>query len=159
MQTITPFLWFDGNAEEAMTFYTTIFKDSKIENVTRYPEGGPAQAGTVMTATFRLNGQEFIALNGGPEYTFSPAVSFFINCETQQEVDELWEKLSEGGTKIRCGWLTDKFGLSWQVVPAGLLDLLGDDDAEKASRAMQAMMQMEKLDINVLRRAHAGVTP
>ena len=159
MQTITPFLWFDGKAEEAMTFYTSIFKDSKIENVTRYGEGGPGPAGTVMTATFELNGQEFIALNGGPEYTFSPAVSFMVNCETQQEVDELWEKLSEGGSKNRCGWLTDKFGLTWQVVPDGLGDLLGDDDAEKAGRAMQAMLQMDKLDINALRRAHQGVAP
>ena|SRR6202035_337013 len=159
MQTITPFLWFDGKAEEAMTFYTSLFKDSKIENVTRYGEGGPGPAGTVMTATFELNGQEFIALNGGPEYTFSPAVSFMVNCETQQEVDELWEKLSEGGSKNRCGWLTDKFGLTWQVVPDGLGDLLGDDDAEKAGRAMQAMLQMDKLDINALRRAHQGVAP
>ena len=159
MQTITPFLWFDGKAEEAMTFYTSIFKDSKIENVTRYGEGGPGPAGTVMTATFELNGRVFIALNGGPEYTFSPAVSFMVNCETQQEVDELWEKLSEGGSKNRCGWLTDKFGLTWQVVPDGLGDLLGDDDAEKAGRAMQAMLQMDKLDINALRRAHQGVAP
>ena len=117
MQKITPFLWFDGKAEEAMNFYTSIFKNSKIKSVTRYGEAGPGPKGTVMTGTFQLEGQDFMALNGGPHFTFSPAISFFVNCQTQQEVDELWEKLSEGGEKGRCGWLKDKYGLSWHVPP------------------------------------------
>ncbi len=124
MQKITPFLWFDGKAEEAMNFYISIFKNSKIVSVTRYGEEGPGPKGTVMTATFQLDGQGFFALNGGPQFTFSPAISFFVNCETQQEVDELWEKLSEGGEKQRCGWLKDKYGLSWQVIPSVLGELL-----------------------------------
>ena len=117
MQKITPFLWFDGKAEEAMNFYTSIFKNSKVGKVSRYGEGAPAPSGTVMSATFQLNGQDFIALNGGPMFTFTPAISFFVNCETQEEIDELWEKLSAGGEKQRCGWLKDKYGLSWQVIP------------------------------------------
>lgn len=153
-QTITPFLWFDGNAEEAMNFYTSVFKNSKILNLNRYGEEGPGPSGSVMTASFQLNGQEFIALNGGPEFTFTPAVSFLIGCETQREVDELWEKLSEGGEKGRCGWLKDKFGLSWQVVPNGLGDLLAGDDPEKSANAMKAMLQMDKLDIERLREAY-----
>ncbi|MCP1309281.1 VOC family protein [Paenibacillus tyrfis] len=156
MQKITPFLWFDGKAEEAMNFYTSIFADSKIESVTRYGEGGPGPKGGVMSGTFRLNGQTFMALNGGPQFTFSPAVSFFVNCETQQEIDELWEKLSEGGEKGRCGWLTDKFGLSWQIVPKLLGELLQDKDAGKSARVMQAMLQMDKLDIEALKRAYEG---
>jgi len=154
MQTITPFLWFDGKAEEAMNFYASIFKNSKIGSVTRYGEEGPGPKGKVMTATFQLNGQEFIALNGGPQFAFSPAISFLVNCETQQEVDELWEKLSEGGEKQRCGWLKDKFGLSWQIVPSALGVMLRDKDAEKSRRVMKAMLQMDKIDIEGLRQAY-----
>lgn len=150
---ITPFLWFDDNAEEAANFYVSLFKDAKIQDVTRYGEAGPGPNGSVMTISFQLQGQDFVALNGGPEYTFSMATSFFISCETQSEVDVLWEKLSAGGKKSRCGWLTDKFGVTWQVVPQGLIDVLGDDDPEKAKRAMEAMMKMDKLDINRLREA------
>jgi predicted 3-demethylubiquinone-9 3-methyltransferase (glyoxalase superfamily) len=155
MQKIRPFLWFDGKAEEAMNFYTSIFKNSKIVNVNRYGTAGPGPEGTVMSGTFQLEGQEFLALNGGPEFAFSPAISFFVNCETQQEVDELWEKLSEGGEKQRCGWLTDKFGLSWQIIPSILGDLLQDEDDEKSSRVMQAMLQMDKIDIKDLQQAYA----
>ena len=154
MQTITPFLWFDGKAEEAMNFYASIFKNSKIGSVTRYGEEGPGPKGKVMTATFQLNGQEFIALNGGPQFAFSPAISFLVNCETQQEVDELWEKLSEGGEKQRCGWLKDKFGLSWQIVPSALGVMLRDKDAGKSRRVMKAMLQMDKIDIEGLRQAY-----
>jgi predicted 3-demethylubiquinone-9 3-methyltransferase (glyoxalase superfamily) len=153
MQKITPFLWFDGKAEEAMTFYTSIFKDSKVIGVTRYGDAGPAPKGTVMSATFELNGQEFIALNGGPQFTFTPAVSFFVSCETQEEVDELWEKLVEGGEPHRCGWLKDKYGLSWQIVPTALGRMLQDKDPEKSNRVMKAMLQMVKLDISGLQRA------
>ena len=153
MQKITPFLWFDGQAEEAMNFYVSLFKNSKIVKVTRYGEAGPGPKGTVMSATFQIEGQEFYALNGGPQFTFSPAISFFINCETQQEVDELWEKLSAGGEKGRCGWLKDKYGLSWQVIPAGLGKMLQDPDAEKANRVMHAMLQMDKIDIKRLQQA------
>jgi predicted 3-demethylubiquinone-9 3-methyltransferase (glyoxalase superfamily) len=154
MQKITPFLWFDGKAEEAMNFYISLFKDSKIVSVTRYGEAGPGPKGTVMTAKFVLNGQEFVALNGGPQFTFTEAISFVVNCETQQEVDELWEKLSEGGKKSRCGWLKDKYGLSWQVVPTALVEMLQDKDAKKSNRVMQAMLQMDKIDIETLRRAY-----
>jgi predicted 3-demethylubiquinone-9 3-methyltransferase (glyoxalase superfamily) len=153
MQKITPFLWFDGTAEEAMNFYVSIFKNSKVGSVSRYGEGGPGPKGSVMSATFQLLGQEFIALNGGPMFTFSPAISFFVNCETQEEVDELWEKLSAGGEKQRCGWLKDKYGLSWQIIPSILGKLLQDKDAQKSSRAMQAMLQMDKLDIKRLQQA------
>jgi len=153
MQKITPFLWFDGQAEEAMNFYVSVFKNSKIVKVTRYGEAGPGPKGTVMSATFQIEGQEFYALNGGPQFTFSPAISFFINCETQQEVDELWEKLSAGGEKGRCGWLKDKYGLSWQVIPAALGKMLQDPDAEKANRVMHAMLQMDKIDIKRLQQA------
>src|SRR5882724_4805955 len=144
MQKITPFLWFDGKAEEAMNFYVSVFKNSKVGSVSRYGEGGPEPKGTIMSATFQIEGQEFFALNGGRQFTFTPAISFFVNCETQQEVDELWEKLSEGGKKDRCGWLKDKFGISWQIIPSILSKLLRDKDAEKARRTMQAMMQMDK---------------
>lgn len=154
MQKITPFLWFDGKAEEAMNFYVSIFKNSKVGRVTRSGEGGPGPKGMVMSATFQLDGQEFIALNGGPQFTFSPAISFFVNCETQQEVDELWEKLSAGGTKDRCGWLKDKFGVSWQIIPTVLGKLLHDNDAEKAKRVMHAMLQMDKIEISRLQQAH-----
>ena len=154
MQKITPFLWFDGKAEEAMNFYISIFKNSKILSVTRYGEAGPGPKGTVMTAKFALNGQEFVALNGGPQFTFTEAISFVVNCETQQEVDELWEKLSPGGQKSRCGWLKDKYGLSWQVVPTALVEMLQDKDAKKSNRVMQAMLQMNKIEIETLRRAY-----
>ena len=154
MQKITPFLWFDGKAEEAMNFYIAIFKNSNILSVTRYGEAGPGPKGTVMTAKFALNGQEFVALNDGPQFTFTEAISFVVNCETQQEVDELWEKLSEGGQKSRCGWLKDKYGLSWQVVPTALVEMLQDKDAKKSNRVMQAMLQMNKIEIETLRRAY-----
>jgi predicted 3-demethylubiquinone-9 3-methyltransferase (glyoxalase superfamily) len=154
MQKITPFLWFDNDAEEAMAFYTSIFKNSKILEVSRYGEQGPGPAGTVMTGSFQLNGQEFMALNGGPVFSFSPAISFFVNCETQDEVDELWEKLSAGGEKQQCGWVKDKFGVSWQIVPAILGKLLRDKDPEKSKHVMQAMLTMNKLDIAGLERAY-----
>ncbi len=153
MQKITPFLWFDGKAEEAMNFYVSVFKHAKVGRVTRYGEGGPAPKGTVMSATFQLEGQEFFALNGGPMYSFTPAISFFVNCETQQEVDELWDKLSAGGEQQRCGWLKDKYGLSWQIIPSLLGTLLGDKDAAKTQRVMQAMLQMNKIDIKGLQQA------
>ncbi len=156
MQKIKPFLWFDGQAEEAMNFYTSIFKNSKIQNVSRYTEAGPRTAGSVMAGNFVLDGQEFVALNGGPEFTFTPAISFLVNCETQAEVDELWGKLSEGGEEVRCGWLKDKFGLSWQIVPTILSELLSDEDEQKSGRVMQAMLQMVKLDINGLKQAYNG---
>jgi len=154
MQKITPFLWFDGKAEEAMNFYTSIFKNSKVGRVSRYGEGGPGPKGSVMSATFQIEGQEFMALNGGPQFTFSPAISFFVNCETQEEVNELWEKLSAGGQKERCGWLKDKFGVSWQIIPAALGQMLGDKDAEKSKRVMQAMLRMEKIEIKALQQAY-----
>lgn len=154
MQSITPFLWFDGKAEEAMNFYVSIFKNSKIVSVSRYGEGGLGPKGSVMTATFQLDGQEFVALNGGPQFSFTPAISFFVNCTTQQEVDGLWEKLSEGGEKQRCGWLKDKYGLSWQIIPSALGELLQDKDPVKAKNVMQAMLQMDRIDIKGLRQAH-----
>ena len=154
MPKITPFLWFNDQAEEAMNFYTAIFKKSKIGSVSRYGEGGPGQPGSVMTATFELDGQEFMVLNGGPLFTFTEAISFFVNCETQAEVDELWEKLTEGGEESQCGWLKDKYGLSWQIVPSALAELLNDPDAEKAGRVMNAMLQMKKIDIAGLRAAY-----
>ncbi len=144
MLRITPFLWFDDNAEEAIDFYTSVFKNSKIVSITRYGEAGPGPKGAVMSATFQLQDQELMALNGGPQFKFTEAISFFVNCETQQEVDELWEKLSEGGEKGRCGWLKDKFGLSWQIVPAALGEMLSDKDAEKSKRVMEAMLRMDK---------------
>jgi predicted 3-demethylubiquinone-9 3-methyltransferase (glyoxalase superfamily) len=147
MQTITPFLWFDGKVDEATKFYLSVFKNSSVTNVTPGPDG------SVMSATFELNGQQFMALNGGPMFTFTPAISFFVSCDTQNEVDELWEKLSEGGKKERCGWLKDKYGLSWQIVPAILGRLLQDKDAGKAQRVVAAMLQMDKLDIERLSHA------
>jgi predicted 3-demethylubiquinone-9 3-methyltransferase (glyoxalase superfamily) len=155
MQKITPFLWFDGKAEEAMRFYVSIFKNSKIGAITRYGDAGPGPKGTVMVATFQLEGQEFIALNGGPQFTFSPAISFVVNCETQEEVDAFWEKLAEGGEKLQCGWLRDKYGLSWQIVPTVLGEMMQDKDAEKSQRVMKAMLQMTKLDIKRLKQAYA----
>ena len=155
MQKITPFLWFDGRAEEAMNFYTSIFKNSKAGNVVRFGEAGPGPKGSVMTASFQLEGQEFVALNGGPQYKFTPAISFFVPCETQEEVDEYWDKLLEGGRPSQCGWLEDKFGVSWQIVPTVLLKMLGDKDhPEKAKRVMQAMLKMIKLDIAGLTQAY-----
>ena len=153
---ITPFLWFDNNAEEATNFYTSIFKNSEILSISRYGEGAPGQAGTVMTVTFVLDGQPFIALNGGPHFKFNEAISFFVNCETQAEVDELWEKLTDGGEESQCGWLKDKFGVSWQIVPTALGELLGDPDPEKSKRVMEAMLQMHKIDIAKLKQAHQG---
>lgn len=155
MQQITPFLWFNGTAEEAMNLYTSIFKNSKILSVTRYGDAGPGPKGSVMTATFELEGQKFHALNGGPEYSFTPAISLFVDCETQQEVDELWAKLTQGGEPGRCGWLKDRFGLSWQIIPSALGKLLSDKDPKKAGRVMQAMLQMGKIDIRGLQQAYA----
>ena len=156
MQKITPFLWFDNQAEEAMNFYISVFDNSKIVNVTRYGEAGPGPAGAVMTAAFEIAGQEFIALNGGPHFKFTEAVSFSVNCETQEEVDEFWERLSEGGEKGRCGWLKDKYGLSWQINPTALGEMLQDEEAEKAKRVMEAMLQMDKIDIEALKQAYEG---
>lgn len=154
MQKITPFLWFDNQAEEAMQFYTSIFKNSRVGKVSRYGDAGPGPKGSVMSATFQLEGQEFMALNGGPHFQFTPAISFFVNCETQAEVDELWEKLSAGGETQQCGWLKDKFGLSWQIIPSALGRMLGDKDAKKSQGVMQAMLQMTKIDVNGLQRAY-----
>jgi predicted 3-demethylubiquinone-9 3-methyltransferase (glyoxalase superfamily) len=154
MQKITPFLWFDDKAEEAMNFYVSVFKNSKVVSVARYGEVGPGPKGTVMTATFQLEGQEFVALNGGPQFKFTEAISFVVNCETQEEVDKFWEKLSKGGEKSRCGWLTDKYGLSWQVVPTVLEEMLQDKDPEKSQRVMKAMLQMDKMDIKTLKQAY-----
>ena len=154
MQKITTFLWFDNNAEEAMNFYVSIFKNSKVLRVARYGDAGPGPKGTVMTANFQLDGQEFVALNGGPHFKFTEAISFVVNCETQQEVDEFWKKLSEGGEESRCGWLKDKYGLSWQIVPTILVELLQDKDPEKAKRVMEAMLQMNKIDIKKLKQAY-----
>jgi predicted 3-demethylubiquinone-9 3-methyltransferase (glyoxalase superfamily) len=156
MKKITPFLWFNDNAEEAMKFYVSIFKNSKVLKVARYGESGPGEKGTVMTARFQLNGQEFVALNGGPHFKFTEAISFVVNCGTQEEVDELWEKLSEGGEESQCGWLKDKYGLSWQIVPTVLAELLQDKDAEKSNRVMKAMLQMDKLDIKTLKQVYEG---
>lgn len=156
MKHITPFLWFDKEAEEAANFYVSVFPNSKIGSVARYGEAGPGEAATVMTVEFELDGQRFVALNGGPQYKFTEAVSFVINCETQDEVDDYWEKLSEGGEQGPCGWLKDRYGLSWQVVPTVLPELLTDPDPEKAQRVMSAMLQMRKLEIEPLRRAYAG---
>jgi len=154
MQKISPFLWFDGNAEEAANFYVSIFKNSKILNISRYADSGPGPKGSVMVVKFQLNGQEFMALNGGPAFKFTEAISFLVNCETQQEVDDLWEKLTAGGKEIQCGWLKDKYGLAWQIVPTILGELMADKDPKKAARVMRAMMQMIKIDINKLQQAY-----
>jgi predicted 3-demethylubiquinone-9 3-methyltransferase (glyoxalase superfamily) len=156
MQKITPFLWFDTNAEEAANFYTSVFPNSKITSIVRYGDAGPGPKGTVMVVVFELEGQRFIALNGGPQFKFTEAVSFVVNCETQDEVDRRWEQLSEGGQKGRCGWLKDRFGLSWQVVPAIIPQLLQDKDPEKSQRVMRAVQQMDKLDIQRAREAYEG---
>jgi predicted 3-demethylubiquinone-9 3-methyltransferase (glyoxalase superfamily) len=152
---ITPFLWFNNNAEEAINFYKTVFKNSAITNISRYGDGAPVPKGTLMTAMFQLEGQEFIALNGGPMFTFTEAISLFVNCETQEEVDMLWEKLSEGGQQSQCGWLKDKYGLSWQIIPAILGELMNDKDPRKAGNVMEAMFTMGKIDIAALKKAHA----
>lgn len=157
MQKITPFLWFNGNAEEAMNFYTSVFQNSRITGVRRYGDSGPGPAGSVMTGTFHLDGQDFMALNGGPMFQFSPAISLFVNCETQEEVDYFWKKLSEGGKTNRCGWLDDKFGITWQIVPSDLGRLLGDSNPQKAGNVMKAMLKMEKLDVNLLWAAYNEV--
>jgi predicted 3-demethylubiquinone-9 3-methyltransferase (glyoxalase superfamily) len=153
MQKITPFLWFDGRAEEAMNFYTSVFKNAKRGKITRYGDAGPGAKGSVMSAAFELEGQQFYALNGGPQFTFTPAVSFFVDCETQEEVDYFWDRLSDGGKTNVCGWLQDRFGLSWQIVPSLLGRFLQDEDVEKSERVMRAMMQMTKLDIKGLQQA------
>ena len=156
MQKITPFLWFDGQAEEAINFYTSIFKNSKIGNVSRYGEAGPGPKGSVMVASFELDGMRFTALNGGPMYKFTEAVSFYVDCDSQAEVDYFWDKLSAGGTIQQCGWLKDKYGLSWQIIPAALPRLLSDPDPQKAGRVMQAMLQMKKIDVAKLEEAAKG---
>jgi predicted 3-demethylubiquinone-9 3-methyltransferase (glyoxalase superfamily) len=156
MHKITPFLWFDDQAEEAMNFYVSTFKNSHVGTITRYGDAGPGPKGSVMSATFQLEGQTFYALNGGPQYTFTPAISLFVSCETQDEVDELWAKLSAGGTPQRCGWVTDKYGLSWQIIPTMLGTLLADKDPVKSQRVMQAMLAMTKIEIDGLQRAYEG---
>ena len=157
MQKITPFLWFDDNAEEAMNFYTSVFKNAKVKNASHYPEGFPGMGGKLMTGTMEIEGQEFMVLNGGPMYKFTEAISFFVKCETQEEVDYYWNKLTaDGGQESRCGWLKDKYGLSWQIIPDALGQLLGAPDREKAGRAMQAMMGMAKIDIAGLQNAFDG---
>lgn len=156
MPRITPFLWFDDKAEEAANFYVSVFKNSKIGSIARYSDAGPGPKGSVMTVSFELEGQPFIALNGGPLYTFSPAISFFVDCKTQQEVDELWDKLTAGGGEVECGWLRDKYGLSWQIIPTALLELMQDKDPLKSQRVFKAMLQMTKIDIEGLQRAYRG---
>jgi predicted 3-demethylubiquinone-9 3-methyltransferase (glyoxalase superfamily) len=154
MQKIVPYLWFDDKAEEAANLYVSVFKNSKISNVHRYGKAGPGPEGSVMMVNFQLEGQEFMALNGGPHFKFTPAISLFVNCDSQEEVDVLWEKLSAGGRKDRCGWLQDKYGLSWQIIPTALARLMSDPDPEKSSRVMQAMLQMDKIDIRKLKEAY-----
>jgi predicted 3-demethylubiquinone-9 3-methyltransferase (glyoxalase superfamily) len=155
-QALTTCLWFDTEGEEAANFYTSVFKDAKMGSISRYGEAGPRPAGTVITAEFELNGQKFVALNGGPEFRFNESISFQIPCADQDEVDYYWDRLTEGGEESDCGWLKDKYGLSWQVVPTALPELLSDPDPEKAQRAMKAMLSMKKLDIDALRAAHTG---
>ena len=156
MQKITTCLWFDNNAEEAVNFYTSIFKNSKVLEVSRWGEGGPGPEGSVLTMRFQLEGQEFQALNGGPQFKFTEAISLSVDCQSQEEVDELWEKLTEGGSEDQCAWLKDRFGLSWQIVPRALPELLGDPDPEKSKRVMEAMLKMKKIDIKALQEAYAG---
>jgi predicted 3-demethylubiquinone-9 3-methyltransferase (glyoxalase superfamily) len=154
MQKITPFLTYNNQAEEAVNLYVSVFKNAKIVSMSRYGEGGPAPKGSLMSANFVLEGQEFVALNGGPYFTFAQGFSLFVNCETQKEVDDLWEKLSEGGEKGQCGWLKDKFGVSWQIIPSALSQMLQDKDPQKSQRVLQAMLQMTKIDIAALKRAY-----
>ena len=155
VQKVRPFLWFDHQAEEAATFYTSVFKNSKIGSVSRYGDTGPGPKGSVMTIAFELEGQQFMALNGGPLFKFTDAISFVVNCDTQEEIDHFWEKLSEGGQQIQCGWLKDKYGLAWQIVPTKLGELMQGDDAARSQRVVQAMMQMKKLDIAALEQAYS----
>ena len=156
---ITTFVTFDGRAEEAVDFYTSVFENSRILSATRYEAGGPGPDGELMSTTFVLAGQELMALNGGPSFTFSQGISLFVDCEDQEEVDELWEKLTDGGEPGACGWLTDRFGVSWQIIPRALGELLADEDREKAGRVMQAMLQMSKIEVEGLRRAYEGAEP
>lgn len=156
MQRITPFLWFHDQAEPAAQFYVSIFKHAKLGTVTRYGDGAPIPKGTVMTVSFELDGQKFVALNGGPQFTITPAISFVVNCESQAEVDHYWEKLVAGGTPIQCGWLTDRFGVSWQIVPTAFWKMMEDEDPRKSGRVMQALMQMVKLDVAALQKAYDG---
>ena len=155
-QKITPFLWFDTQAEEAANFYVSVFKNSKVLAVTRYGESGPGAKGSVMTVSFELDGQQFTALNAGPQFPFTEAVSFVVNCESQEEIDYFWEKLSEGGQKVQCGWLKDKFGLPWQIVPGEFFEMIAHASLEQSDRVMQALMQMEKLDLAKLKQAYDG---
>jgi predicted 3-demethylubiquinone-9 3-methyltransferase (glyoxalase superfamily) len=156
MQKITPFLWFDKNAEDAAKFYTSIFKSSKIAKIARYGDAGPGPKGSVMTVEFELNGEQFIALNGGPEFKFTEAISFVVNCESQEEIDYFWQKLTAGGKEVQCGWLKDKFGLSWQIVPTAISKMLTDPDPAKSQRVMKAMLEMIKIDLPTLQRAYDG---
>jgi predicted 3-demethylubiquinone-9 3-methyltransferase (glyoxalase superfamily) len=156
MQKITTFLWFNDKAEEAAKFYVSLFKNSKIDNIARYGDAGPGPKGSVMTVVFTLDGQQFIALNGGPMFSFTPAISLMVNCETQEEVDRLWEKLLEGGKPDRCGWLKDRYGLSWQIVPTAMGKLMSDPDPQKSRRVMEAMLKMDKIDSRKLEEAYAG---
>jgi len=156
MQKITPCLWFDTQGEEAVDFYLSVFKDAKVTDVLRYGEGAPRPKGSVLTMTFEIEGQSFMVLNGGPEYTFNPAISLAVTCKTQEEVDHYWNRLVEGGSPVQCGWLTDKFGVSWQIVPTPLIDMLKDPDKAKAGRVMEAMMKMIKIDIPTLQKAYDG---
>lgn len=156
MQKITTFLWFNDKAEEAAKFYVALFKNSKIETIARYGDAGPGPKGSVMTVVFTLDGQQFIALNGGPVFSFTPAISLMVNCETQEEVDRLWDKLLEGGKPDRCGWLQDRYGLSWQVIPTALGKLMSDPDPQKSRRVMEAMLKMDKIDSRKLEEAYAG---
>ncbi|MFE6720501.1 VOC family protein [Streptomyces albidoflavus] len=158
MQKITTNLWFDGQAEEAAAFYTSLFEDARVLGVERFTEAGPGEPGSVVTVTFQLAGQEFVAINGGPEFTFTEAISLSVDCETQEEVDRYWAALTaDGGEEVQCGWLKDKYGLSWQIVPRALVELLASSDREAAARATRAMLEMKKLDIQALRDAAAGV--
>ena len=156
MQKITPWLWFDAQAEEAANYYTSIFKNSRVLDVQRHGEAGALPAGTVMTARFELEGQEFVALNGGPQFTFTEAISFQVSCRTQDEVDELWDRLSDGGEQGPCGWLKDRYGVSWQIVPIALYELLNDPDPERSNRVMKAMLGMSKIEIRGLKDAYEG---
>ena len=156
MNEITPCLWFDTEGEDAARFYTSVFPNSRIVDVTRFGEAGPRAAGTVMTVSFELDGQKFVALNGGPDFTFSEAISFQVDCKTQEEVDAFWSKLSEGGEEGPCGWLKDRYGVSWQVIPTALPELLGDPDREKSQRVMEAMLKMKKIEIGALEQAAAA---
>ncbi|NLF11364.1 MAG: VOC family protein [Anaerolineaceae bacterium] len=156
MQKITPYLWFEDQAEEAASFYTSIFKNSKINEISRYGEGGPGPAGSVMLVSFELDGQQFIALNGGPQFQFTEAISFVINCESQEEVDYMWDRLTEGGEESMCGWLKDRYGISWQVVPTALPELLSAPDPEAQQRVMEVFLKMSKIDLPTLRLAYEG---